>query len=421
MKLLAKYNRANILVTVLVLVLSAFIYYFFVEEALKHQADKSLIAEEQEITEYVYENHQLPEPSQTKEEIETYTRLNTSGLKREFSSINMSVKGAHHKISYRRLTFPLSVNGITYKIEVNKSLENSEHLVKLILFITLGMVLLLLGTLFVINRLVLNKIWKPFNVTLSKIRNFNVASQQTINPEPTQIDEFAELNHAIAQMTQKVSSDYSEIKSFTENASHEIQTPLAIIKSKLELLSQDEGLNADQMEMIQSVAANSNRLSRLNQSLILLTKLENRQFAKMETISLSDILTTHLANYEELFTAKGIHLSKNIKSDVKIFLNEALADILITNLLTNAIKHNVPNGNIDVSLSQHYLTIGNPGKPMTSDPSRLFERFQKESPAGDSLGLGLSIVKKICDIYRFNIKYTVSDAYHLISIGFAGS
>ena len=212
-----------------------------------------------------------------------------------------------------------------------------------------------------------------------------------------------------------MSRDYEEIKSFTENASHEIQTPLSIIKSRLELLSQSD-LSEDQMNTIQSVYEATNRLSKLNQSLILLTKIDNQQFSESEEVNMSILINKHLSNYEELISAKLITIKKNIRDNVKININETLAEILVSNLITNAIKHNIDKGVIEIILTGHQISISNTGIPLQSESSELFERFKKDKVSSESLGLGLSIVKKICERYGFTVTYHYSDLLHTVSI-----
>lgn len=418
MKLIAKYNRVNIVVTVLVLVLSAVFYYFFVEAVLVHQLDKSLKAEREEIMDFVKDNHQLPAPTDSREEKESFAIATTPFSKRRFSTVSIYDSLRREKMLYRQMAFPVFVGNVVYRAEVKKSQGETEDIVKLISMITLAMVIVLLGTLLVVNRLVLNKLWSPFYSTLFQIRNFNLSSRKKIVPDPTQIDEFNELNVAIAHMTAKAASDYDEIKNFTENASHEIQTPLAIMKSKMELLSQGESINENQMGIIESVSGTINRLSKLNQSLILLTKLDNRQFSEKEKIDIGSLLLRQLNNYEELLAAKKIQLTKNIKKDTVLFFNEALGEILVSNLLTNAIKHNINEGTLHVALDETKLSFTNTGRPLTSEPSRFFERFQKDSTAGDSLGLGLSIARKICDNYEFTLSYQYSDGLHSLIVQF---
>lgn len=417
MKLLSKYNRVNIAATIIVLLLSSVIYYFVIEAVLVHQLDKNLKVEEKEIKDYILENNVLPDSSDSKDEQEIYTSLNDEKIIRRFSSIDLHNKEHDRHIYYRQLEFPVTVNGKMYKAVVRKSQEEAEDLVQLILKITLAIVSLLLATLFIISRFVLNKLWKPFNSTLLQIKQFNVTGKDEVHLEPTNINEFAELNTAVSIMTKRASQDYNEIKSFTENASHEIQTPLAIIRSKLELLSQSE-MKEEQMNAIQSLAETTNRLSKLNQSLILLTKIDNNQFAKSEALNLSNIVQHHLCNYEELIHAKGIDLTKDIQQNVMVIMNETLAEILIVNLLTNSIRHNIDNGIIKIVLNNKLLAISNTGNILVTDPALYFERFKKGSDSNESLGLGLSIVKKICDTFNFNITYNFNESFHNITISF---
>ncbi len=418
MKLIVKYNRANAIATVIVLLLSAICYYFFIRAVLVHQLDKNVKVEEREITNYAKENNQLPEPTNYKDEQEEFLPATDAKTLRTFSTINIFNKQQDENVSYRQLQFGVNAGNKKYKIVIRRSLEETEDLIQLILTISLAIALILLVSLFLINRFLLSKLWKPFNSTLHQIKKFNLSGKEKIDLEDSDINEFKELNDAVNIMTNQVSQDYEEIKNFTENASHEIQTPLAIIKSKLELLSQSENLKEEQMDTIQSIYETTNRLSKLNQSLILLTKIENRQFTENDEVDISDITSKHLNNFEELITAKQINLSKDIKADVKLIINEDLAQILIVNLITNAIKHNYDDGCIQITLTTQSLNIFNTGIPLISNPSALFERFKKDKVTSDSLGLGLSIVKKICDRYNFDIKYSYADSIHATTINF---
>jgi len=418
MKLLSKYNRVNLVATIIVLLLSSVFYYFFIETALIHQLDKNLVVEEKEITDYVKENNRLPEPYNYKDEQEFYALTTDKKIKRKFSTIDQYNNDHDEYISYRRLEFPITVAGKQYKADIRKLLGETEDLVQLILKITLEMVLLLLVTLFLINRFVLSKLWKPFNVTLQQIKQFNLSGKDEMNLELSNIEEFTELNSAVSIMTRKAVQDYDEIKNFTENASHEIQTPLAIITSQLELLSQAENLQEEQMNIIQSISKTTSRLSKLNRSLILLTKIDNKQFRETEEVNISDLMLHHLNNYEELLYAKQIVVTNNIEPDVKLVMNETLAEILIINLLTNAIKHNIDNGSIQITLNKKSFSVVNTGIELESEPSELFERFKKDKVNSDSLGLGLSIVKKICERYGYKISYDNFKLLHTTTINF---
>ncbi len=418
MKLLSRYNQVNVIATIIVLLISAVFYYFFIKAALVHQLDKNLRVEEKEIKDYVKENNLLPDPSDSKDEQELYVPANNEKIIRQFSSIELNNPPHRKDVYYRQLEFPLTVNGKMYKVDVRKSQAETEDIVQLVLKITLAIVLLLLATLFVINRFVLSKLWTPFNDTLQQIKQFNLSGKDELHLELSGIKEFMELNSAVSIMIQRVSHDYNEIKSFTENASHEIQTPLAIIRSKLELLSQSENLKEEQVDAIQSISETTNRLSKLNQSLILLTKIDNKQFKETEDVNVSLLLHRHLNNYEELFHAKEISITKHITEDVMLTMNETLAEILIVNLLVNAIKHNIEKGTVTIELNKNCLSIANTGKILNTNPAIYFERFKKESASNDSMGLGLSIVKKICDTYDFEISYNYKDRMHMLTVNF---
>ncbi|MDQ6903280.1 MAG: HAMP domain-containing histidine kinase, partial [Bacteroidota bacterium] len=162
----------------------------------------------------------------------------------------------------------------------------------------------------------------------------------------------------------------------------------------------------------------TNRLSRLNQSLILLAKIDNLQFKETEQVDISFIIEHFINNYEELVLAKEITLTKNIKPHVILTMNETLAEILIINLFTNAIKHNNRDGKINIELAEKSLLVSNTGSAPKADPSIYFERFKKDSDSGDSLGLGLSIVLKICETYKFDISYQYEEKLHKMEINF---
>ncbi len=415
MKLLNKYNRISIIAMIAVLMIGAIIYYFFINAALVKQLDKSLVVEEQEINEYIDTNHQLPEPTFSKDEQEEYFQV-TDTIKRNFKSVYVGHQKNRHAY-FRQLEFPVVINGQPYKAVVRKSQEKTEDIIELALKITFVIVILLLVSLYAINRFALNRLWRPFYHTLQQLQKFNITGKSAIQPEHTGITEFNQLNEAVSAMTQKAVNDYNEIKSFTENASHEIQTPLAIISSKLELLNQTN-LDEKQAGYISVIADTANRLSKLNQSLILLTKIDNRQFAGSKDIKLANVIALHLNNFDELLNAKNITLIKDVSSAVEVRMNENLADVLVLNLLTNAIRHNIENGIIDIELKNETLKISNTGAPPKDDTHSYFERFKKGSAVADSLGLGLSIVKKICDAYHFRIQYKFSDERHTISISF---
>jgi len=415
MRLLDKYNRLGILAAICVLLVGGAVYYVSIRAVLTRQLDQSLVVEEQEIRDEVTEHGQLPEASYSDEEQEEYYP-GSATTPRRFSSVYVGHVHSRHAY-FRQLEFPVNVAGAWYRAVVRKSEEKTEDLIELTLKITLLIIALLLVALFAINRLVLNRLWRPFYSTLRKLQQFNLAGGQAMQLEPTSINEFRQLNEAVSQMATQAVDEYNEVKHFTENASHEMQTPLAILSSKLELLHQTE-LDEAQAQHVAALAGTVNRLSKLNQSLILLTRIDNRQFAGKRSISLAGVVRAQAAHFEELLLARDIRLSLELSDSGVVDMNETLADVLVLNLLTNAIKHNFDGGSIRIIVASHQLVMSNTGAPPTEDPQVYFERFRKGSARPDSLGLGLSIVKKICHAYGFFIRYDFTEGEHRVTVEF---
>jgi signal transduction histidine kinase len=418
MKLLSKYNSVNIPITVATLLISSIGYYFILHYVLVHQLDKDLKVEQNEIFHDLKETGALPETTDYKDQQVEFTPSKSGDLKERFSNENIYNKADNEEETFRRLDFTVSLNGKYYLATVRKSQQETEDIVRLILIITFSVIAFLLIILSIANRFLLGKLWKPFNNTLEQLKQFNLTGKNKIALQQTDVDEFGQLNKTVASMTQKVVKDYESIKSFTENASHEIQTPLAIIKTKLELLSQSENLDETQVNTIQSLNEATTRLSKLNQSLLLLTKIENKQFTETEKVNISTILHRYIENFEELAATKNISIKKNIACNIFVQMNESLAETLISNILINAIKHNYKDGNIEIELINKSITISNTGSMPSHEPTEFFDRFKKDSSANDSLGLGLSIVKKICDTYDFTVSYDYADGKHIVSVQF---
>ena len=418
MKLLTKYNRTSILATIIVLLIGGFCYYFILHFVLLDQLDNDLKVEEQEIIDYVKANKSLPDAAIYKDQVVAFRSTNLP-VKRTISSEDVFNGIEDEYATNRQLIFPINISGKYFQVSISKSQQETEDLIQLIVTITLAIVVLLLLVLFIINRFVLNKLWLPFNNTLRELKQFNLSSKKSLQLNHSSINEFKELNNAVIFMSNQVMKDYESLKSFTENASHEIQTPLAIINSKLELLIQSENFTEMQMQDIQTIHDEISRLSKLNQSLLLLTKIDNHQFQEIEQVIFAKIINKHLNKYEELIAAKKITLTKNLSNPVSVLMNEALAEILITNLITNAIKHNIENGAIDITLNSDRLIVSNTGTDLISNPVELFERFKKDKVNAESLGLGLSIVKKICEQYNLKTGYMHKNGLHTLTVQFA--
>jgi signal transduction histidine kinase len=207
-------------------------------------------------------------------------------------------------------------------------------------------------------------------------------------------------------------NDYLSLKEYNENAAHEIQTPLAIIRSKLEILMQRKELKKESINLIESINEATTRLFKLNQGLLLISKIDNFYFQEGKEISLKQIIGNSIIHYKEIMQLKKITVEMEANDPAIVKMNEILAEVLISNLISNAVRYNIDRGYIKCLINNRYLTISNSGVPLKTDPELLFRRFHKTSENPQSVGLGLSIVKKIADTYKMKITYTCTGNIH---------
>jgi len=417
MKLFVKYNRVNIFASIFAFLLGSIGYYFIIRYVLIHQLDDTLKVEEAEILSFVQAKDQLPEPANYRDQKIRFTSADLP-VKRKF--INTTLFDPRHREDryFRQLLFSVTVSGQAYTVSVSKSEDEARDLLGWVVLITIGVILLLMGILFLANRILLRRLWQPFYNTLGAIRTFNLSNRRSLPAHPaTPIDEFKELDAAVGQMTQKILKDYEMLKNFADNASHEMQTPLAIINSKLDLMIQDPALEEKHLRQLQAMYDAVRRLSKMNQSLLLLTKIENNQFADTDLVDLAPLIEEKLLQFEDLIRAKNLSVRSELDHS-GVRMNPYLADILLNNLLSNAIRHNQADGRFTIDLHDDHLDIGNTGPVFHFDPALIFDRFTK-GPRSEGTGLGLAIVRQICDNYGFALSYSFREPLHIIHIRLA--
>lgn len=280
-----------------------------------------------------------------------------------------------------------------------------------------GIFLIMLFVMALLSVLISKKILKPFNQTLKAIRLFRLNERRSLSLMATSTTEFRRLNLLLEKMTDKMQDDYAALKEFSENASHELQTPLSIIMGKMELLM-DSDISDEQARLIHSAQNAVDKLSKMGQSLTLLTKLGNREFESPGTINLSKLVKECLFAFQELLEIKSLTLEEEIENDVMVNMHPVLANILLNNLLSNAIRHNTSGGLIRVVLNNNKLEISNTGAQLSYPPEEMFERFRKDDPNSQSIGLGLSIVKQICSQNDLGICYEYRAGMHVLQVSF---
>jgi signal transduction histidine kinase len=341
-----------------------------------------------------------------------------SPCKRYKEYSDTSIYDAHEKenVECRKLTFVTIIRGQYYKFQITLSRFEMEDMVHVIFYFMIILFACIVIVLFFINKRLSSSLWSPFFKTLGKLKGFKAGQKEKLLFDITNIKEFNQLNVVLTEMIQKIQADFSNLKEFTENASHEIQTPIAIIKSKLESVLQDKLLPEEHQNQVKVAYKTISRLSKLNEGLLLLSKIENRQFADEIEINLCSLINERAVFVEDLLSLKNISISLNLQTQFSVSINSYLADILVNNLLNNAIKHNVENGQIIISSFKDQIVFSNTGKPLTVDPDKIFRRFVKNTETTESTGLGLSIASEICLNYNLYLDYSYQNGFHLFTL-----
>ena len=333
-----------------------------------------------------------------------------------FSDTLIYNEGEKEYEEYRQINAVKNIGGDYYKIILRRSKIESEDFLLTLALVTITGIILLWLILFVINRRIAKSLWEPFFSNLKIIEQFSITTQKPLKLKNSGILEFDQLNDVVTNLTQHIINDFQNQKQFSEDVSHELQTPLAIISARLESLLNNSEIKDPVAESLKGIFASVRRLSKLNKELILLRKIENNQFASTEQSNLKAIVTEKLEEFSELITLKKINLETEITGDFIVPLSPALAEILVNNLLSNSINHNLAGGKIKIEISATQLLFSNSGTTEIADSKKLFNRFYKADPSSQSVGLGLAIVKKICDLNGLKVLYTFKNEMHNFAV-----
>ena len=304
-----------------------------------------------------------------------------------------------------------------YTLEIRTSTVEKDDLL-FNLAIALGVLyVVLLLSMYLVNLLVINKIWKPFKGILTAIRQYEVGNKNKLQPIVTDVIEFNVLHDNIQQMWQRNEVVFEEQKVFIENASHELQTPLAITLNKLELLTDDPSLTEKQLVQLSEVKQSLMRMTHLNKSLLMLTRIENHQYKQAESISFQALTATIIEDLSDLIAFKELEITVKEDSDFQVEMNKDLATVLVSNLLRNAIKYTERGKEIQVRLEENCFQVKNTAKDgIRLDSNKIFQRFHKGQQDATSTGLGLAIVKSIADSYQLQVKYSFGAKMHCFTL-----
>lgn len=274
---------------------------------------------------------------------------------------------------------------------------------------------LLLLIILSINIWVFRKNMKPLYVLLKWLDSSQLGKKNEPLENTTKITEFRKLNAATMAFAERGEKLFEQQKTFIGNASHEMQTPLAICRNRLEMLMEDETLTEHQLNELIKTHQTLENLTRMNRSLLLLCKIENGQFADTCSVCLNDILAHYLDDYKEVYAYRNITVTVTTDSLFCVEMNDSLVSVLVTNLLKNSFVHNIDGGFIYIKITADTFEISNTGeKPL--DRERIFERFYQGQKKEGSTGLGLALVDSICKANHLTIDYTYVQNRHIFTI-----
>ena len=421
MKLLARTLKSYLIYSFTLLLVTVPLYYFLVKRVLIHSVDKSLRAQLRAIRSNL-------NGSISTADLQVWSKLDKDiHLEKAGNYFKDSIYTAYTKTHardedpYRQIMASLEINGQYYKLTISTSMVENEDLLGTIVLVEALLLIGLMGGMLWINSSVSKKLWAPFYETLSKIRKYEFNKHAAIRLKETNTSEFTDLNRSLENLLNKNYKSYLEQKEFTENASHEMQTPLAIFQSQLEVLMQTSPLTEEQADLINSLEMNNKRMVRLNRSLLLLTKIENEEYQPTESVNITELVKKFLGSYQYYIQEKELTVTETYENDIIFRANKTLIEILISNIISNAVKHNVPGGALIIQTTGAILTIKNTGDPQSLEPERIYQRFYKKGGEMEGIGLGLAIVQRICNIGRFSIRYQYAGNLHEFKTDFSGA
>lgn len=408
-KLLLRTLRAQLVYAGLVLVAGTFAFYFVVKQLYYADVDEALLLRREEVV------RQLPlvaSPAdlvlwmQLDRDLEIRPLARGERAPEQITGEVRYDSLARELEPYRTLTTTVRYQGRPYRLLLRASLVEDEDLLAGIGLAQAGLLVVLLGGLVLVQQRVARRLWGPFYETLAQLRRFRLDQRTPVALAATSTYEFGELNEALTELLTQHRRIFRSQKEFTENAAHEMQTPLAVQHTKLELLAQSPGLTEEQAHHLDVLVAVTQRLARLNRSLLLLARLDNQQFAAGEPVALREVVASVAAQLQEQAEAADLTVTLHLPDPGLVQANQTLMEILVSNLLSNAIRHNVPGGQLVVRLSDEELVVENTGRPAALPAGEEFARFRKDAlSAGTGVGLGLAIARQVSETCGLALRY----------------
>lgn len=418
-KLLYKTQRTYLYSLILLFAIVAPLFYLIANTLYLHEIDETLMLTKSEFLNNSIsklELNDIPVWNRFNNKIEIQ---NSIGLKTDtlFNKLHFNYL-EHENEPYRVLNSPICIKGKSYTLSIKSSLLESKDLIFTIALLFVVILVLLFFGILLINGLLSTRLWKPFYQTLQQIEHFEIDKHSKPDFINSDVEEFDRLNKSIEKLIEKNLIIYNNQREFVENAAHELQTPIAIFKAKIDILIQRTDVTQGQSEILNSLNDSISRLNRLNKNLLLLSKIDKHYFSETVTFSTRELIEKQFDFFVEQAKQKSIEIRTDFENDFTLNSNKGLTEIMFNNLLLNSISHNVQQGAISIRLAKRELIISNTAKGEELSTDKLFSRFSKSKASTQGNGLGLAIVKKIADLNNWGIIYSFTENKHTFSVQF---
>jgi signal transduction histidine kinase len=417
MKLLDRTLIILLFSSFLIIGLSSTAQFYWVKNKIEKRVDKKLLREKKLIKEQLKDIDPKDGFSYNTERASVKFSVKTHSISNDSLFYDDLLNEDREKTRYRILQTSVDVSDQDFRVEIRKEVEETETFIQSI-FLTFLVTLFSVILVFIILKyFLLKSTWSPFFDTLHKLKNSDFQNDQIEFNSEIKIQEFLDLNNELNILADNVYNEYQSQKTFTENINHELMTPLAIIKGKLELIIQSENLDEQDLKLVSDIFITLDRLTKLNKSLVLLSKIDNHQYDEKVSVNIQDLLDDIFNLFEDQIRAKNLKIRKQYDFQRKIFINDMLAYLLLSNIIKNAIFHNLDSGGyINIILNEDNIEIINSGQKNNLQEQNVFDRFTKDSSSEDSIGLGLSIVQKICELNDITIQYEQENGVHTFKL-----
>lgn len=386
---------------------------YLVERINLIQTDNNLIEMREQVISLVSEVG--IEPFLTSETENTFGSYNI--LKDEFISLERfdSIEDANfievserliedEKIIYRVLNYTFKVDNKKYLLEVGKSLESIHHTEKNTRKVMLVFLAFIILITFITDLLYTRRLLRPLDAITRKLKDISEPSIYDKTPVKTTTSDFVRLDNALKELMEHIDELFRKEKEITVNISHELLTPVSVLRSKLENLLIRDDLSPEISARIEESLKTLHRLQSMVNSLLLIARLESRQYLRNETFPVNEVLSEIISELSPIAEDSNILLGKEFNHDFRISqANRSLLFSMLYNVVNNAVKNTPAGGKVFIKSFNdkgHFkVSVSDTGKGMSeAQLSTLFSRFKTRTEI-NGIGIGLAIAKSIADFH----------------------